>query len=101
MTIINFETSKNTIIKNYVKDTNKRLKDNSIATLFFKKSSFAYLLEEETSFIIIFNLETTFFFNLPKPIIRLIIKRAIKKEGYNFKVKSLSNKEVIKAFCNL
>ena len=100
MTIITLETSKNTIITNYVKDTNKRLKENSISTLFFKKDSFAYLLNDETSFVIIINLETTFFFNLPKPLIKWIIKRAIKKEGYNFKIKCLKDSETIKRFCN-
>lgn len=91
MVVFCIETEKAEIINKYVFETNQRLNSNSLYTLFFKNSSFAYCLKDINKYILIINIETNFIFNLPKLFFYFIMKRAIKKQGYKGKINLINN----------
>ena len=94
MTVFCVETEASVLPRRFVTETNKRLQANTTATLMFKRDSFAYIIQEKERDLILVNIETPIF-NLPKWFYYFIMKRGLRKYGYNGKIKRVNNNLIL------
>lgn len=104
MVVFCVETDKDKLVKSFVKDTHMRLTETSMATMMFKRDSFAYLLSDKEKYLILINIETPVL-RFPKWFYYPIMKHGLRKTGYKGKVKLERNNTILlklaKVFKNL
>lgn len=104
MTVFCVETEASILSRSFVKETNKRLKANTTATLMFKSDSFAYIIKEKKRDLILVNIATPIIV-LPRFFYYFVMKRGLRKAGYKGKIKLVKNNIILlklaKVFKNL
>lgn len=90
MVVFCVETKQDKVVKDFVKETHKRLSQGVFGSFMFKGSSFAYTIKERNKYIIILNVETMLL-GIPKIILYPIMRKGLKKRGYKGEVKLVNN----------
>lgn len=104
MVVFCVETGKDKFVRSFVKETHKRITQNSMATLMFKRDSFAYILDEKDKYLVLMNIETPII-SFPRYFYYPIMKYGLRKTGYKGTIKLVSNNTILlklaKVFKNL